>query len=132
MSLAHHRPIDLSLAQEALAELIDHQGRPVKLADIERAVCDVYGLEPDSLQSARKAKAVSQPRMLAMYLARKYTRAPLAEIGSYFGRRSHSTVISAQKKIEAWMADGPQQKTADAALSLEEMMRRVEEQLRAG
>ena len=46
-----------------------------------------------------------------MYLARKYTRAPLSEIGSYFGRRSHSTVISAQKKVEAWMADGRQQKT---------------------
>ena len=131
MSLAHERPIDLALAEETLAELIDHQGRVVKLADIERAVCDVFGLEPDSLQSGRKAKAVSQPRQLAMYLARKYTRAPLAEIGCYFGRRSHSTVISAQKKIEALMAGGSAQKPADASLGLEEMMRRVEEQLRA-
>ena len=38
------------MAEEALAELIDHQGRVVKLADIEKAVCDVFGLEPDSLQ----------------------------------------------------------------------------------
>ncbi len=55
-SLAHDRPITLALAEEALAELIDHQGRVVKLADIEKAVCDVFGLEPESLQSSRKAK----------------------------------------------------------------------------
>jgi len=127
MSLAHAQPITLALAEEALAELIDHQLRPVRLADIEKAVCDVYGLEADSLQSARKAKIVSEPRMLAMYLARKYTRAPLAEIGSYFGRRSHSTVISAQKKVESWITTA-----TDGAKTLEEMIRRVEEQLRAG
>ncbi len=86
--------------------MIDHQGRVVKLADIERAVCDVFGLSPTACNRAAKAKAVSQPRQLAMYLARKYTRAPLAEIGCYFGRRSHSTVISAEKKVEGWMAGG--------------------------
>ncbi len=131
-SLAHRRPITRALAEEALAELIDHQGRVVKLADIEKAVCDVFGLGPDCLQSKRKGKTVSHPRMLAMYLARKYTRAPLSEIGSYFGRRSHSTVISAQKKVEAWMAGNSALKLADTPLSLEESMRRVEEHLRAG
>jgi chromosomal replication initiator protein len=70
--------------------------------------------------------------MLAMYLARKFTRAPLAEIGTYFGRRSHSTVISAKKKVEGWMADGSAARLADKSTSLEEMIRRVEEQLRAG
>ena len=94
------------MAEEALVDLIDHQGRAVKLADIEKAVCDVFGLDAQSLQSGGKAKTVSHPRMLAMWLARKHTRAALSEIGSYFGRRSHSTVISAQKKIESWMASG--------------------------
>ena len=131
-SLAHERPITLTLAEEALAELIDHQGRVVHLADIEKAVCDVCGLLPESLHSGRKGKAVSHPRMLAMYLARKYTRAPLSEIGCYFGRRSHSTVISAQKKVAGWIAGGPSPKLADTSLTMEETMRRVEERLRAG
>ena len=51
------------------------------LADIEKAICDTFGLEPESLQSNRKARSVSHPRMLAMWLARKYTRAALSEIG---------------------------------------------------
>jgi chromosomal replication initiator protein len=131
-SLAHERPISLALAEEALCELIDHQGRAVKLADIEKAVCDVFGIQPESLQSTRKVNSVSHPRMLAMWLARKHTRAALSEIGCYFGRRSHSTVISAQKKVTAWMAQGSSLQLADGSLSLEEAIRRVEENLRAG
>jgi chromosomal replication initiator protein len=104
----------------------------VHLKDIEQAVCDVCGLLPESLHSGRKGKSVSHPRMLAMYLARKYTRAPLSEIGSYFGRRSHSTVISAQKKVADWISGGASPKLADTSLSMEETMRRVEERLRAG
>jgi chromosomal replication initiator protein len=70
--------------------------------------------------------------MLAMWLARKHTRAALSEIGSYFGRRSHSTVISAQKKIESLMAKGSSFKLSDHTWNLEETVRRVEENLRAG
>jgi chromosomal replication initiator protein len=129
---AHQRPINLALAEATLAELINHEGRAVKLSDIERAVCDVFALEPASLQSGGKARAVSHPRMLAMFLARKHTRAPLAQIGSYFGRRSHSTVISAQKKIESWMAVGATLQVDRRPTSLEETIRRIEERLRAG
>jgi chromosomal replication initiator protein len=128
-SLAHERPITLGLAEQSLVDLIDQQ-RVVKLPDIAKAVCEVFGLEADSLQSDRKSRVVSHPRMLAMYLARKYTRAPLSEIGSFFGKRSHSTVISAQKKIEEIMAAGSNQPRT-AALNLEEAIRRVEAQLRA-
>ncbi|MBI3839161.1 MAG: chromosomal replication initiator protein DnaA [Planctomycetia bacterium] len=131
-SMAHGRPITLALAEEALSDLIDHQGRVVKLADIEKAVCDVLGLDRESLQSNRKTKTISHPRMLAMWLARKHTRAALSEIGCYFGHRSHSTVISAQKKIESWMAKGCALQLNDRAWSLEETIRRVEENLRAG
>lgn len=128
-SLAHERPITLALAEQSLVDLIDQQ-RVVKLPDIAKAVCEVFGLEADSLQSDRKSRVVSHPRMLAMYLARKYTRAPLAEIGTFFGKRSHSTVISAQKKIEGLMAAGGEQPRT-ASLNLEEAIRRVEAQLRA-
>ena len=67
-----------------------------------------------------------------MWLARKHTRAAYSEIGSYFGRRSHSTVISAEKKVATWMASGTAFNMADGPLSLEESIRRVESQLRIG
>jgi chromosomal replication initiator protein len=131
-SLAWQRPITLALAEEALAEMLRHSARNVRLADIEQAVCQAFGLEPQSLQSNRKAKQVSHPRMLAMWLARKHTRAALSEIGYYFGRRSHSTVISAQKKVNAWMADRSGPDGADNGRNVEEAIRKIEQTLLAG
>ena len=131
-SLSHGKPISLALAEEALADLIHTSGRAVRLPDIERAICDVFGLEPDSLHSNRKGKTVAYPRMLAMWLARKHTRAAPSEIGHFFGRRSHSTVISAQRKIESFMAEGSSLDLHGVRCHVEDAIRRVEECILAG
>jgi len=125
-------PIDLEMAEEALVDLIQHASRPVRLPDIAKAVGEAFGLDPRSLQSGRKARSVSRPRMLAMWLARKYTRAALSEIGEYFGRRSHSTVISAQKRVESWLAGSTRVELADSVCSMDEAVRQVERRLLAG
>jgi chromosomal replication initiator protein len=131
-SQALGRTIDLAMAEEALAQMTRHGGRVVRLTDIEKAVCTSFGLEVRSLQSTRKTKGVSQPRMLAMWLARKYTRSALSEIGNYFGRRSHSTVVSAQKRVEDWLAGGEVVEMADRSWRVDEVIRRVEQMLLAG
>lgn len=131
-SQAMGRTIDLEMAEEALADLVQHAGRPVRLPDIAKAVGEAFGLDPRSLQSGRKARSVSRPRMLAMWLARKYTRAALSEIGEYFGRRSHSTVISAQKRVESWLAGSTRVELADSVCSMDEAVRQVERRLLAG
>jgi chromosomal replication initiator protein len=102
------------------------------LPDIEKAICDVFGLEPKSLQSDRKARYVSQPRMLAMWLARKYTRAALSEIGHYFGRRSHTTVISAQKKVDKLISKKSTIQLDHTDCHIEDALKRVETHLRTG
>jgi chromosomal replication initiator protein len=131
-SQATGRPITLAMAREALTELIRQSSRMVRLPDIERAVCDIFGVEPAGLQSGRKDKSVSHPRMLAMWLARKHTRAALSEIGEFFGRRSHSTVISAQRRIEDGMASGMTIELANRHWNLDEAIRLVERRLRTG
>jgi chromosomal replication initiator protein len=125
-------PITLGMAEEALADLVRSSARSVRLADIERAVCKAFGIDGGCLQSARRSRATSHPRMLAMFLARKHTQAALTEIGSYFGRRSHSTVIAAQKAVDDWVATGTRIVLADAAWDVDEAIRRVEDVLRAG
>ncbi len=125
-------PITLGMAEEALADLVRTSARCLRLADIERAVCSAFGIEPGSLQSAQRARKVNHPRMLAMFLARKHTPAALTEIGSYFGRRSHSTVISAQKTVNEWVSKGERIMLADSTWGADEAIRRVEEFIRAG
>lgn len=126
---AFRKPIDRAFAEQTLAELIRNQEKSVKLGDIEKAVCTVFGLETEALQSARKGKEVSHPRMLAMWLARKYTRSALSEIGHYFGGRSHSTVISAQKKVTGWLTSDEAVPTVGGKCRFEEALRRVEQTL---
>ncbi len=126
------QPITLSLAEESLAEMIRHQMRPVRLADIDRAVCDVFGLEAEALQSDRRTKTVSHSRMLAMFLARKHTQSALTEIGQHFGRRSHSTVISAYKSVTGLVAKQATIEVTGRRWNVEEAIRRVEEKLRTG
>ncbi len=124
-------PPSLDVAREALGDLVRSSSRSVRLADVERAICTAFGIEAGTLQSGRRARSVSHPRMLAMFLARKHTHAALAEIGSYFGRRSHSTVVAAQKTVADWLAKGTPVVLAETAWDVEEAIRRVEDLLRS-
>lgn len=97
--------LDLNLAKSALRDTIRHTAQAVALKDVERAVCQLFQVDPDALKSDSRARSSAYPRMLAMYLARKHTGAAYSEIGRYFGGRNHSTVISAEKKVDAWLKD---------------------------
>jgi chromosomal replication initiator protein len=110
--------VDLDLAREAVADLIRHAVRVVQPADVDRAVCRALRLEAGALQSKQRAWMVCHPRMLAMYLARKHTPATYGEIGSYFGKRNHSTAVAAEKKVRQWLNE-------DSVLSLGERPVRV-------
>ena len=131
-SRALDEPITLALAEQALADAVRRHARSVGLGDIDQVVCELFGLQPQSLQSDGKAKQVSHPRMLAMWLARRHTRAALSEIGSFFGGRAHSTVISAEKKVRHWMESQAPLPLATGDCTVDEAIRRVEQKLRVG
>jgi chromosomal replication initiator protein len=126
------QPITLEFAQAQLVELFQAACHLVRMPDIERAICDVYGLEPNSLQHAGKSKELNEPRMLAMWLARKYTRAAFTEIGQYFGQRSHSTVIAAQKRVVTMLEKRTSTRIAQSTTTVEDVVRRLEHRLRTG
>ncbi|MFO0913069.1 MAG: DnaA/Hda family protein [Pirellulales bacterium] len=126
------RPMGLQEARQTLGRLFPVQPRAIHLADVERVVCDAFGIEPQQLRSQGRGHAMTQPRMMAMWLARKYTRAALSEIGSYFGRRSHSTVVSAQSKVEHWIEQERVLQTGPASQSARQIAQQLEQRLSAG
>lgn len=131
LSLTSGQPIAGDTVEAALVDLAQQSTRVVRLADVEQAVCHVFGVEPNQLRSDRKGRSVCEPRMLAMWLARKYTRAPFSEIGQYFGRRSHSTVISAHRRVERLMGDKGLVDLSNQRCTVDEAIRRVEAALRS-
>jgi chromosomal replication initiator protein len=128
-SHAWRKPISMEMAANALEDVFRSSVRVVRLEDIEKAVCNVFEVTPSNLRSSSKTRKVSHPRMLAMFLARKYTRAGLTEIGSYFGRRSHATVVSATKKVELWKTKGSSVRLTDHECPVEEALRQVERRM---
>lgn len=130
-SEATGQPLSVELAESALADVIRATCRAVRLSDIESAICEVFGLQPEDLQSERRTRSISQPRMLAMWLARKHTRAAYSEIGHFFGGRAHSTVISASKKVTTWVSGGEAIEVAHGKCPVDDAIRRVETRLRA-
>ena len=129
VSRATGQPVTMGLAAKALDDIVQANKKVVGLSDIEQAVCDIFEVSPTHLRSSTKSRRLAHPRMLAMALARKHTRAGLAEIGEFFGRRSHATVISASKKVQLWQSDGSSVRMFDQECPVKDAIRRVERRL---
>jgi len=121
--------VDASLAREALADLFRHAIRVVQLADIDRSVCQVLGLDAGALQSKQRSWAASHPRMLAIFLARRHTRSAYSEIGAHFGGRNHSTAVAAEKKVRRWLDEDGQLSLGKNKLRVRDLIDRVEREL---
>jgi len=95
-----NQPISLALTQRALGEPPSAGGSQITLQRIIDAVTRYYNVRLSDLQSKRRHKSITEPRQVCMWLARKWTRFSLEEIGGYFGGRDHTTVMHAIKTVE--------------------------------
>lgn len=127
-----HKRVTLNAARQVLADLERDCLRIVRLADIERVICNLFGVKPKDLQSESRVRTVSQPRMLAMFLARKHTQSAYTEIGQHFGGRNHSTVMSAERKVQQWLDENSTIQVASQSWTIGEILSTIEQQLLAG
>ena len=98
------RDADVNTAVEALGDLDRQLVAPVRPENILQAVCVYFGLENKDLMSGRRQRTISLARSVAMYLVRKTAKLSFPEIGTRMGKRNHSTVISACRRIERAVA----------------------------
>ena len=99
--------ISLELARDALAKLIANTPTGLTIESIQREVAGYFDVKLHDLKGPKRHRAIAHPRMVAMFLARKLTKMSFPEIGSRFGGKDHSTVISAVRKIERLCAEDP-------------------------
>ncbi|PQO34383.1 AAA family ATPase [Bremerella cremea] len=122
--------LTIPVLENLLADLIPQRSSMMRLDDVEEAVCRVFGVDTKLLRSQSKSRRASNPRMLAMWLARKHTGAALSDICQHFHRKSHSTVISAEKKVNKWLSDESIVQIADRSLKAKEAIELAEAELR--
>ncbi|HEX3286003.1 MAG TPA: chromosomal replication initiator protein DnaA [Mycobacterium sp.] len=97
-------PIDKSLAEIVLRDLIaDVNTMQIGTAGIMAATAEYFETTVEELRGPGKTRALAQSRQIAMYLCRELTDLSLPKIGQAFGR-DHTTVMYAEKKIRAEMA----------------------------
>jgi len=95
----HGQDITLSVAKEALRDLLAVQNRQISIENIQKTVADYYKIRVSDMHSKKRSRAVARPRQVAMALAKELTQLSLPEIGSNFGGRDHTTVLHACRQI---------------------------------
>ncbi|MEC9194963.1 MAG: chromosomal replication initiator protein DnaA [Bacteroidota bacterium] len=92
--------IDLNLAKEIVNKIVKNTKREVSIDYIQKVVSEYFQMDVATLQSKTRKRHIVQARQLAMYFAKKYTKASLASIGSQIGKRDHATVLHACKTVD--------------------------------
>ncbi|MBO0800155.1 MAG: chromosomal replication initiator protein DnaA, partial [Blastocatellia bacterium] len=101
LSSLRGEPINISLAQEALKNLVEDQERAITIEGIQKVVAEYYGLRVADLKSKSNARNIALPRQVAMFLCKTLTKASLPEVGREFGGKHHTTVLHSINKITA-------------------------------
>jgi chromosomal replication initiator protein len=86
--------VSVEAARDALPE---EKIETLPLERIARAVCDEFGVTLTEITGRSRSQTIRNARQTGAFLARKFTGASLAEIGAYFGQRSHSTILAMLK-----------------------------------
>ena len=103
----HEDHITLKLATEAFKDQIVENKNELNINKIKKVVCDYYNISKQQIVSSNRTKNIAIPRHIAMYLCRKLIDSPYKEIGNEFGKRDHSTVMSACEKVEKLIKTDP-------------------------
>ncbi len=92
--------ITLELAQDVVMKFVKNTKREVSIDYIQKVVSDYFQMDIETLQSKTRRRHIVQARQLAMYFAKKFTKASLASIGNQIGKRDHATVLHACKTVD--------------------------------
>ena len=94
------KEITLSLAKDIVEKFVKNTKREVSIDYIQKVVSDYFQMDVETLQSKTRKRHIVQARQLAMFFAKKFTKASLASIGSQIGKRDHATVLHACKTVD--------------------------------
>jgi len=84
----------------------DHQG--VDIQDIQSVTSGYFRISITELVSGKRQRAYAYPRQMAMFLCRKMTGHSYKRIGAAFGKKDHSTVIYAVRRVEEEITRNPE------------------------
>ncbi|MDG1761246.1 MAG: chromosomal replication initiator protein DnaA [Flavobacteriaceae bacterium] len=94
------REVTIELAKQVVDKFVKNTKREVSIDYIQKVVSEYFQMDVSTLQSKTRKRHIVQARQLAMFFAKKFTKASLASIGSQIGQRDHATVLHACKTVD--------------------------------
>ena len=99
-STLNRTPVTMEMAEQAINDMIKQKDSVISIEYIQDSVCKYFNITQKDLQSAQRSNDITYPRQIGMYLCRSLTNESFPKIGDAFGKRDHTTVMHAFKKIE--------------------------------
>jgi len=122
------QPVDLTLSEIVLKDLIPEGSEPEITASLIIAqTASYFGLSIDDLCGPSRSRNLVTGRQIAMYLCRELTDLSLPKIGQQFGGRDHTTVMYANNRIRAELAE-----RRSTFNQVTELTNRIKQQARQG
>ena len=101
------KEIDLELAKRVMKNFVRTQARELTIENIQKLVCEYFGITYDQVMVKTRRREIVQARQITMFLAKKFTKSSLKNIGDHFGGYDHTTVIHSCQTVENLMdSDG--------------------------
>lgn len=105
--LLDNSELDMELVERITKDIIRDE-REFTPETILEKTATYYSITVDEITGKSRAKNIARARQVSMYLMRKLTSLPLADIGIHHGNKDHSTVMHAIRKIEDLTASSPE------------------------
>ena len=105
-----HTPVTFEMAEKAINDIIKHNSSVISIEYIQDVVCNYFNITIKDLKSSQRSNNITFPRQIGMYLCRILTNESFPKVGEAFGKRDHTTVMHAFKKIEKDIKENPETK----------------------
>ena len=90
--------------EQLLRDILREEAKKtVTIGQIQKKVAEHFDVRLADMTSKQRTANIAFPRQVAMYLARRHTKASLHQIGEIFGGRDHGTVLHACKTVSVRM-----------------------------
>ena len=105
-----HTPVTFEMTEKAINDIIKHNSSVISIEYIQDVVCNYFNITIKDLKSSQRSNNITFPRQIGMYLCRILTNESFPKVGEAFGKRDHTTVMHAFKKIEKDIKENPETK----------------------
>lgn len=102
-----NKPVTEGAVENAIRLIVGERRAP-KIDTIKDVVAKFYGVTKADLDAASRRRNLAQPRQVAMYFCRELTNCSYPLIGFNFGKRDHTTVIYACRKVVERLDEEPE------------------------